>query len=1635
MRPSNNLLRSCGLVFLCVFFLLPVVGQVRAQVMVVNSTADLPDLNPGDGLCDTGRMVMRDGSEETECSLRAAIMEANALAGRDTIRFDIPTTDANYDPPTETWAIKPMGAGLPAIEDAVVIDGPTTTFVPALATATPTQAQTPVIVLDGSLADVGADGLVFGLSAPAPPASAPAQQDGSSHVMNLVVGQWLNGIVVERDSVHIRNCRIGVTSLGAPLPNRGSGVVINGTSGSMVGGPTDEPGTQLGNHIAGNVIGIEIKDIGASNNAVMGNVIGYVTPPSDPALANGTGVLISSARDNTIGGDSTQTRNYISGNTGDGVEIEGVSATGNRVIGNFIGTDVSGMESFGNGGSGVRVKNASASEVGGPTATPGDPPGNVIAGNNHGVVVEEQSSQVARRNRIEGNLIGTQAGADAVLPNSGDGIHIDGADTTTVGGDLLPSRNIIAGNDGDGIVITGSDVGGIKIQGNFIGTNGTVRMANRNGVRVNDVSGVLIGGATSAPGAPPGNVISGNRQTGVFIEGSLASQHIIIGNLIGLDSGGTDPLGECLQGGLQQIGVRIRDGFENRVGGAQVAERNVISANELIGVEISGSATNNNVFGNIIGLQASGLDYPSLACGDIGGEIGVFVGSKASLNHVGDLADQVGAPPGNVISGHRVRRATLTPVEDTGVGVLIEGGGNLVRGNLIGLGANGTERPFLNPQRNDDFSGNAAAGILVKGPSNTVGGGDTRARNIVSANRNNAADVTSAGIRLQDVFSQDNSVQGNFVGVDTSGASGLANEIGIELRRAFANRIGGLTTTPGDPPGNVISGNERGVLVIRSVPDASSFGNTVQGNLIGLDASGSLLQGTSFKGNQLFGVSIVNSTSHTIGGTDAGAGNVISGNQQDGVVIAGSKSRRNVIEANIVGTDPGRTQPLANGDDGVEIRNGASENMIGNGTAAAANFIAYHNDAGILLDQTGHNYVAGNRLQSNTVGIRLLGAEPALMNNHLQANSVAIAGDGSLVIEANQGTANGQSGAGIELGNANGSLRGNSLTNDLGDAIRLHSGANPRVQDNNIRDNQGLGLNNVDGTITVNAQGNWWGDASGPGGAGPGAGDEVSTGVDFANWQTAMVSLVVSAGLDTVRIPEGDSGVALAGFRNWLNTTESVDVGVTDDLGWVTSSTSFSLPLDADLGAGTVIQLDVPASAAPAIDGSVGRVSQTAQDVVRVTATSQTVPSTSVVDSFVVLPYLPVLNKVEILPDSARVAPGEAVQFVARGFDQFDREMDFAEVWSSTGGTVTAGRYVAGSVVGEFMVQVTDPATALRAQAYVKIEGAAPLQLALGILQNPYLTQFIDIYTVANQALAPGTMALQVGTESVPMTLVDATENVWRADYELQGGGLILIEVCATSALGSSTCKLISLTAQPVAPGQRVRLQSADRTFTVRISEGIVKEEGYILIVPSAVVASRENGLALSLPVRPLVTQEDNPVLSSFAVSPQRLLERGVVTVEFEYSTLDLPEGVELSQLYVEHVGSGPLVSYVDRGARVIRATGDELGEYRLRVGSRGVTRTADNHFLRLDQNYPNPFNPSTTIRFEVQTMQRVKIDVYDVKGRLVAKLLDGRLPAGVGQVEWDGTSHHGDAVASGVYFVRLQTEHRVATRKLILVK
>ncbi len=475
---------------------------------------------------------------------------------------------------------------------------------------------------------------------------------------------------------------------GAPI------VVLAGTSaGASASGLTLAAGAK-GSTIRGLVIddfgqdGVSVQGTGIT---IAGNFIG-VDATGTTAKANAVGIDVSGAND-TIGGTAAGSSNVISGNTGDGVDLDGAGATGDVVAGNFIGTDAAGSAALANGSAGVAITGGASNNLVGPA--------NVISGNaGDGVSL---SGGATTGNVVEGNFIGTDTTGEFAIGNAGAGVNDLGAPDNTIGGSAGGARNVLSGN-AEGVIINGPATG-ILVAANLIGTDatGTIAIGNTTaGISVTGASGVTIGG----PSAVARNIISGNRGDGVDVEGDSADV-VLQGNDVGVDQTGTQPLGNAGSG----ISIDLSPGAT--IGGTASGAGNVISANAHAGISLQGSATSGAaVLGNLIGTDQSGL---------------IALGNKADgVDLSGMSAVTIGGPTAGA-------RNVISANVGAGIGLLANDSGDLVQGNFIGTDSNGA-----NPLGN-------GTGVLVEGGSanNTIGGTATGAGNTIADSAGSGVDVAA----------------------------------------------------------------------------------------------------------------------------------------------------------------------------------------------------------------------------------------------------------------------------------------------------------------------------------------------------------------------------------------------------------------------------------------------------------------------------------------------------------------------------------------------------------------------------------------------------------------------------------------------------------------------------------------------------------------------------------------------------------------------------------------------------------------------------------------------------------------------------------------------------------------------------
>ncbi len=740
---------------------------------------------------------------------------------------------------------------------------------------------------------------------------------------NIISGNNLAGVLIVRTGStgnRIAGNLIGTNPDGLQFPNNIDGVELIEAGSNTVGGNTDADR----NMISGNGgPGISLRGPNATGNLVAGNYVG-TTPDGLRALGNvGDGILIQNASGNVIGGNTPGAANVIARNrTGINLqttppeELQGSDlgrfftdghADRNAILGNLLGIGADRSSPLGNLLAGVSIIDGADNSIGGTSAGAR----NVISAN-LGVGIQISSDE-STGNRIVGNAIGTDPSGLSAIPNVSNGILIDSASGNLIGGDSSSARNLISGNQGNGIRITDPTATSNRVLGNWIGVDATGLKALGNfgdGVRLdNGTSGNAVGG----------NVLSGNGGSGLQLLQNVAG-NLVAGNMLGLGADGSMPLGNNLSG------VQLTSGSHgNTIGGTSAGDGNIIGSN-VTGVGLAGPGTSGNLLlGNRIGTDRSG----SLPRGNTA--YGILIADRASGNVIGGAS-------GNIISAN-------------GLGITIIGpstGQTLIQGNRIGTDATGTRA-----------LGNLQNGIFFRQSSNnTVGGTTAGAGNLISANR-------AVGIQVFSEDSTGNQILGNRMGTDATGRRNvddrgqfLGNGLnGILLDNAPGNVVGGLV--PG--AGNLLSGNQgAGVLV----SGLAARGNRIVGNLIGTDPTGTLAVG-----NTQFGVQVLDAPGTSIGSPVDGGSNLISGNLVAGISLGGSGAVGVVVTANRIGTDRSGTKPLGNGRSGIAVT-GSPLASIGGTAAGAGNLISGNGLEGINVggSRTGTLWILGNLIGTNASG-------------------------------------------------------------------------------------------------------------------------------------------------------------------------------------------------------------------------------------------------------------------------------------------------------------------------------------------------------------------------------------------------------------------------------------------------------------------------------------------------------------------------------------------------------------------------------------------------------------------------------------------------------------------------------------------
>ncbi len=678
-------------------------------------------------------------------------------------------------------------------------------------------------------------------------------------------------------------------------------------------------------------------------------------------------------------------------------------------------------------------------------------------------------------NVITGNWIGLDSGGTLDRGNVVDGIRIS-SDNNTIGGATAADRNVLSGNDDEGLDID-PGVSGTVVLGNFIGTNPSGNAATPNGLPAALQSGGLlvdgdntrVGGSVSGEG----NLISGNNVSGLRMNGVGNTAQ---GNRIGTDASGDIALANNGFG----VGISgFAGGANNAIGGTGGGEGNIIAFNAGNGVQLEATAgTGNGILGNSIhGNSSLGIDLgndnvtlnngtKNAALPNSDMDFPVFTTATLSGTTLA-VAGYVGSAPSQSIFANS--RVEIFKSDN----------------DPSGYGEGQTYLGFLTTDANGNFSGALTVSGLSSGDAITATATD--ATNNTSEFGSNM-DVSSCPVvtttadsgagSLRECIAYANSNPGTTISFNIPGAGPHTIQPGSALPALAAQMTIDGYTQPGAQPNTVpmpgltdavlqiqIDGSVAGAGVDGLTITAGSStvrglvinrfngngillslggGNTIEGNYIGTNFAGTVKLGNGDISGVLGGGIWISSDANVIGGTTPAARNIISGNNNEGINIQNGTPTGNAIRGNFIGTDATGTLALGNFDDGIAVRSDASDTTIDGTAANASNLISGNGGEGIHVSGSNGNIIQGNIIGTDVTGVFDVGN---VVNGVLLANG-----------------ANGNTIGGTGAGESN------TIAFNIGDGIYLTdagTGSN-LVSGNSIFSNIGLGIDLDPDGVTLN---------------------------------------------------------------------------------------------------------------------------------------------------------------------------------------------------------------------------------------------------------------------------------------------------------------------------------------------------------------------------------------------------------------------------------------------------------------------------------------------------------------------------------------------------------------------------------------
>ncbi len=1050
-------------------------------------------------------------------------------------------------------------------------------------------------------------------------------------------------------------------------------------------------------------------------------------------------------------------------------------------------------------------------------------------------------------------------------------------------------------------------------------------------------------------------------------------------------------------------------------------------------------------------------------------------------------------------------------------GLVLNGGNSTVRGLILNrqLGAaltiqsdsNQVEGCFLNV----DYSGSTLLsgsnpGIQIIGGSfNRIGGTTAAARNLILG-----------GVDIIGPNARDNVVQGNYIGTNAAGTAGLDTwGNGVSLSAGAQNNLIGGTEPAAR---NLISGNSRNGIELR---DSTTTGNQILNNFIGTDPAG-----TQAVANGSPGVTLSNGAhQNVIGKPDAG--NVISGNSGGGIWLDGAF--QNTIQANWIGTDTTGTLDLGNQGPGLYMLGPVHSTTVGGANAGEGNVFAFNDDGGVVMlgnVKTG-NRILGNRfyandqrsgidlgydghtwndagdtdtgpndwqnapeLQSAVAGVlQVTGSLNSLPNTTFRIEFFASDscdpsgyGEGKTFLEARDVTTD-------AAGNAAFSLTLNTVvqpgqvitatatdpggnTSEFSNCVQAKQAAEFTVTPDSISKTVNLGLSAQD-TVTITNRGShmhtwklsWqaaWLAASGDSGQIAG-GQQVKVAV-------TLNAAGLAAGMyrDTLAVSLPDSGATIKRIPVGLKVTAEPDIVILPDtvrmqaqvgqkdttalrivnagsatltwtVGWDFQSQWLFIPQkNGATPPGDTSEVTVIANAGNLSAG-------THQGVLIVNSNDPDEASLDIPVIFEVTDQAVQQPDVIVTPTEFQVAvfagdsTADSLFIENRGNAPLDWALQHAADWISPGlqsGSLAPGQKTGvkiGFQAGNLQPGVYRDTLQVQSNDPLKPDVAVPVQMEVAAGSKPQIAVQPDSFRFW---LAPG----EIDSAQWFIRNTGTAELNWRIDGALPTWLRLSDTTGAVQPGDSATVRLWAQAADSAAG-------EIHATLTIE-SNDPQKPQWPVLV--ALVVYDPATAFRVEPPeitFRLAVGDSSEAAVWLYNQAPtaadwQAAAAAPWLRLSSTQGRLHAGDSVRVSVMCLA-AGIQPGV-YNDTLRIAIQAAGGLQRQIPVQLTVTGPSSARDGAAVpatfALLQNYPNPFNPETVIRFALPVSAEISLTIYEVTGRRIRRLMEGRQNAGWHTVVWDGRDDHGQAVGSGIYLYTLlwhspSGQSYKITRKMILMK